>query len=270
MLGYDDITPRVGRGVRSVRQRQDVAQGERRQVSRSGHQPQHVLGVQPNRAHGRQLVAADGAAAGDAHVDRRQRELRPGLRSPQPGAQDLRAAAATSAGRSATSTSASRSSRTPTIPAILEGWGVRTERLADRRVGAAGARAPCVGRGRLLPPLAHALQRPERHGQRQPADHAANYDSFSVTAPSDPRLPGGGGYAVRGLYDITPTLFGQVNNLTTWGSNFGEEYSRYNGVLDQRQRADAQRASRSRAGSTPGRPSPTCATCARACRSWSA
>ena len=59
----------------------------------------------------------------------------------------------------------------------------------------------------------------------------ANYDSFSVTAPSDPRLPGGGGYVVPGLYDITPTLFGQVNNLTTWGSNFGEEYSRYNGVL---------------------------------------
>ena len=59
----------------------------------------------------------------------------------------------------------------------------------------------------------------------------ANYDSFSVTAPSDPRLPGGGGYVVSGLYDITPTLFGQINNLTTWGSNFGEEYSRYNGVL---------------------------------------
>ena len=36
---------------------------------------------------------------------------------------------------------------------------------------------------------------------------------------------------VSGLYDITPTLFGQVNNFSTWGSNFGEEYSRYNGVL---------------------------------------
>jgi hypothetical protein len=36
---------------------------------------------------------------------------------------------------------------------------------------------------------------------------------------------------ISGLYDITPSLFGQVNNFTTWGSNFGDEYSRYNGVL---------------------------------------
>jgi len=60
---------------------------------------------------------------------------------------------------------------------------------------------------------------------------SANYDSFSVTAPSDARLPGGGGNVISGLYDITPSLFGQVNNLSTWGSNFGEEYSRYNGIL---------------------------------------
>jgi hypothetical protein len=30
---------------------------------------------------------------------------------------------------------------------------------------------------------------------------------------------------------VTPSLFGQQTGLTTWGSNFGEEYSRYNGVL---------------------------------------
>ena len=59
----------------------------------------------------------------------------------------------------------------------------------------------------------------------------ASYDSFSITAPSDPRLPGGGGYAVSGLYDITPSLFGKINNLTTWGSNYGNEYSHYDGGL---------------------------------------
>ena len=73
--GYDDITPRVGRGLRSVRQREDVAQGERRQVSRGGHQPQYLFGLQSDRAHGRQLVAADGAASGDPDVDRCQRQL---------------------------------------------------------------------------------------------------------------------------------------------------------------------------------------------------
>ena len=60
---------------------------------------------------------------------------------------------------------------------------------------------------------------------------AASYDSFSVTAPLDSRLPGGGGQVISGLYDITPTLFNQINNLTTWGSNYGDEYSRYNGLL---------------------------------------
>ena len=38
----------------------------------------------------------------------------------------------------------------------------------------------------------------------------ASYDSFSITAPTDPRLPGGGGQVVSGLYDITPSLFGQT------------------------------------------------------------
>ena len=60
---------------------------------------------------------------------------------------------------------------------------------------------------------------------------SASYDSFSITAPTDPRLPGGGGQVVSGLYDVTPSLFGRQTGLTTWGSNFGDEYSRYNGVL---------------------------------------
>src|SRR5204862_183024 len=47
----------------------------------------------------------------------------------------------------------------------------------------------------------------------------ANYDSFSITAPSDPRLPGGGNYTVSGLYDITPTLF---VNLIEPGSLYGD------------------------------------------------
>ena len=33
----------------------------------------------------------------------------------------------------------------------------------------------------------------------------ADFDPFCITAPNDSRLPGGGGYQVCGLYDVTPT-----------------------------------------------------------------
>jgi hypothetical protein len=52
-----------------------------------------------------------------------------------------------------------------------------------------------------------------------PADH----DSFCVTAPRDPRLPGGGGYQVCGLADISPAKFGQVETLVTSASEFGDQ-----------------------------------------------
>ena len=41
---------------------------------------------------------------------------------------------------------------------------------------------------------------------------AEDYDPFCATAPMDPRLPGGGGYEVCGLYDIKPEKFGIANN----------------------------------------------------------
>ena len=37
---------------------------------------------------------------------------------------------------------------------------------------------------------------------------AADFDRFSITAPTDPRLPNGGGYAVCGLYNVTPARCG--------------------------------------------------------------
>ena len=52
-----------------------------------------------------------------------------------------------------------------------------------------------------------------------PEDHSP----FCVTAPADSRLPGGGGYQVCGLYDISLAKFGQVNNVVSQSSNFGEQ-----------------------------------------------
>jgi hypothetical protein len=61
---------------------------------------------------------------------------------------------------------------------------------------------------------------------------AADYTPFSLAAPSDPRLPNGGGYAIGGLTNITQAGFvrGAANNITD-AANFGTEYSKYNGVL---------------------------------------
>jgi hypothetical protein len=51
----------------------------------------------------------------------------------------------------------------------------------------------------------------------------ADYTPFCITAPVDPRLPGGGGYPVCGLYDVVPAKFGQVTNLVTEASPYFEE-----------------------------------------------
>ena len=41
----------------------------------------------------------------------------------------------------------------------------------------------------------------------------ADYDTYCITAPTDTRLPGGGGYQLCGLYDVNPDKFGLTNNL---------------------------------------------------------
>ena len=58
----------------------------------------------------------------------------------------------------------------------------------------------------------------------------ADFTEFSITAPSDPRLPGGGGQSITSLYDVNPTQFGVVSNLVTFASKFGRQIEVYNGL----------------------------------------
>jgi hypothetical protein len=51
---------------------------------------------------------------------------------------------------------------------------------------------------------------------------ASGFDSYCITAPRDSRLPGGGGNQICGLYDVRPQSFGQVSNVVTQASNFGD------------------------------------------------
>jgi hypothetical protein len=60
---------------------------------------------------------------------------------------------------------------------------------------------------------------------------ATDFDPFSLTAPVDPRLPGGGGYALSGLYNIKPARFGiPADNIWTFAKKLGKQTEVWNGV----------------------------------------
>ncbi len=54
--------------------------------------------------------------------------------------------------------------------------------------------------------------------------------TYTVTAPSDPRLPGGGGNPVGPLYNVDPAVFGQSNLLIKSTKDVGDDTRVYNGV----------------------------------------
>jgi hypothetical protein len=57
-----------------------------------------------------------------------------------------------------------------------------------------------------------------------------NFTQFSLAAPTDARLPNGGGYSVGPLYDLnTPSLAGVTNNYITYADRYGKQYQRFNG-----------------------------------------
>jgi len=59
---------------------------------------------------------------------------------------------------------------------------------------------------------------------------ASDSDPFSIAAPLDPRLPGGGGYVIEGLYNVNPSRIGLVDDYVTFADNFGKQIEHWNGV----------------------------------------
>jgi hypothetical protein len=57
-----------------------------------------------------------------------------------------------------------------------------------------------------------------------------DYSPYCITAPVHPQLPGGGGNEICGFYDISRSLFGQVDTLITSASTYGKATEVYNGV----------------------------------------
>jgi hypothetical protein len=58
----------------------------------------------------------------------------------------------------------------------------------------------------------------------------ADLTPYTVLAPSDSRLPNGGGYSIGTLYDVVPGKAGQVNTLSTLADNYGKQYQYFNGL----------------------------------------
>jgi hypothetical protein len=112
-------------------------------------------------------------------------------------------------------------------PKVLNGWNVR-ENSWDMSAGIQQQLAPRVS--------VEATYVRRSWGNQTVTDNraytAGDFDRFSLTAPSDPRLPGGGGYRVEGLYELKAgRTFGLTDNFVTHAKNFGDgRIERYNGV----------------------------------------
>jgi hypothetical protein len=111
-------------------------------------------------------------------------------------------------------------------PAILEGWSTRP---SDWQVGVSVQQEVLTGVSVEAGYFRRWLQNFTVTDNL--AVLATDFDNFSITAPSDSRLPNGGGYTVSGLYNVKPALSGQTNSYTTWSKNFGGQTSMYNGLL---------------------------------------
>ncbi|MEO8258768.1 MAG: TonB-dependent receptor [Acidobacteriota bacterium] len=110
-------------------------------------------------------------------------------------------------------------------PALLNGWGVRP---SDWSVGLAVQQ-------QLLPraSLEVAYSRRSFNGftvSDNTLAQRSDYTPYSIVAPSDPRLPGGGGQTVTGLFDIVPAVSGQILNTVSDSRQFGNIYQYFNGI----------------------------------------
>jgi hypothetical protein len=57
----------------------------------------------------------------------------------------------------------------------------------------------------------------------------ADFQSYCIPGPTDPRLVGGGGETICGLFDVVPSKFGQSRQVVELASNYGSWTEVYNG-----------------------------------------
>ena len=110
-------------------------------------------------------------------------------------------------------------------PKIMQGWGVRP---ADWQLGV-------TLQHEILPRVSLEVGYARRWLQnftvtdnllQAPGD----FTRFSVVAPLDPRLPGGGGYVIENLFDPNDNVAALSNNYRTYAPIYGNQYQIYNGM----------------------------------------
>jgi hypothetical protein len=142
-----------------------------------------------------------------------------------PAAQDLRGSGGDQCGQWTNLNFAKSVATTTYDPAILNGWGLRPYSWDFT----------ATVQHQLLPRVSVEVSYARRiYGNFVVTDNRAvgpaDFDPFTITAPVDSRLPGGGGNVITGLYDVKPEKFGLVDNFVTFASNFGKQTEHDNGV----------------------------------------
>src|SRR4030095_1830738 len=103
-------------------------------------------------------------------------------------------------------------------PGLLSGWGVRS---GDWQWGASVQQE-------VLPRVAVEVGYQRRWLVNflitdNLARSAEDHTSFGINVPSDPRLPGGGGGVLQGLYNVTATAAARLNdNFQTLSNDYGD------------------------------------------------
>ena len=182
---WNDFGAAPGRGVRPVRQRTDGGQGQPRPIRAGGHlhmaRNNNPVQTSVNNA-SRTWGDANGNFVPDCNLSSPLangecgRHQQPQLRQHESGRHDLR----------------ERRDR--------RAWTSKLQ-LATGRERSAGARARRGAHGRILSDLVRRLHGAAEYG----AGQRQSFSPYCITAPPDPRLPGGGGNSLCGLYDVIPT-----------------------------------------------------------------
>ena len=150
-----------------------------------------------------------------------------------------RRAPTASAARWTSRTSAKRSSRSPSIRISIHGWGKRTY---NWEMGISMQQE-------LLPRLGVTVGYYRRsfgnfYTSNNRNTTTADYTPFSIPIPVDPRLPGGGGGTVTGLYNLVPAKVGQEDMLLAARLELRRDGRELAGHGREPQRAAAQRPDR--------------------------